>query len=167
MARLDDGAHCLPQRPLRRGLRVLVVEVRQSTAVSTPTRRFVGGLEPYPFDTRLVLWLLGDTTYRWLANHPARIDPVSNLDAPGPLSLGSPDKLRVYGVHTEPLPGYQADHVSISRSLGRDSSPVPTGAVILWPQEQPPPEGWSRLDNPAAGTTGQLAPGLVCIRKMT
>lgn len=143
------------------------IEVRQSTAVSTPTRRFVGGLEPYPFDTRLVLWLLGDTTYRWLANHPARIDPVSNLDAPGPLSLGSPDKLRVYGVLTEPQPGYQADHVSISRSLGRDSSPVPTGAVILWPQDQPPPEGWSRLDNPAAGTTGQLPPGLVCIRKMT
>jgi hypothetical protein len=140
------------------------IEVRQSTATSAPTRRFVGGLEPYPYDARLVLWLLGDTTYGWLANHPARIDPVTKLDAPGTVSLGSPDKLRRYDTRREPFPGYAADHVSISRSLGRDSSPVPAGAVILWPKDQPLPAGWAILGGSSPATGGQLA-GLVCISK--
>ncbi len=147
------------------------IEVRQATAISSPQRHFIGGFEPYPYDARMVLWLLGDTTYCWLANHPATIDPVTQLENPGPVRLGSPDKQRDYGTMTDALPGYGADHVSISRSLGRDSSPVPAGAVVMWPADQPVPMGWAPRSSSSGTATGSPPPekptaGLVYISKL-
>lgn len=145
------------------------IEVRQSTASGQPNRHFIGGFEPYPFDAQLVLWLLGDTTYSWLANHPARII-VTILDTPGDVTLVGPaDKRRDYEVRSHPASGFDADHVSISRSLGRDSSPVPIGAIMLWPNGEPEvPMGWAVCDgsNGTPNLSGQFPPGLRYIRKL-
>ncbi|MFN0191868.1 MAG: hypothetical protein ACKVP5_07800 [Aestuariivirga sp.] len=126
------------------------IEVRQSTASGKPTRYFVGGFESYPYASKHVLWLAGDTTYSWLANHEARIAP-SDLGNPDAVSVDQPVPKK-YAVKDAPDDRFSAEYISISESLGRDTSPVPRGAILMWSGSfDNIPLGWG-LCNGALGT---------------
>jgi hypothetical protein len=144
------------------------IEVRQSSASGLPNRHFIGGFENYGRAPRHVLWLAGDTTYWWFASHPARIDAVTVLHAPGAVRVGSGSTEQEYPVKSAPEPAFDADYVSISRTFDRDSSPVPVGAIMLWPRSDPAvPMGWAICDG-SKGTPdlkSEFPPSLVYIRK--
>ncbi|MGZ9014348.1 MAG: hypothetical protein ACXW2L_19045, partial [Burkholderiales bacterium] len=146
------------------------IEVRYSTGGGQPVRHFIGGFRNYPDAPWHVLWLAGDTTYSWLANHLARIDPLTPLHAPSAIRLNPMGRtVEDYPVRSTPEPGFDADYVSISKSFGRDSSPVPVGTIMLWPNAEPKvPMGWA-ICNGGDGTpdlSGQFPPLLVYIRKL-
>ncbi|MGZ8202137.1 MAG: hypothetical protein ACXWUB_02715, partial [Burkholderiales bacterium] len=109
-------------------------------------------------------------TYSWLANHLARIDPLTPLHAPSAIRLNPMGRtVEDYPVRSTPEPGFDADYVSISKSFGRDSSPVPVGTIMLWPNAEPKvPMGWAICngDHGTPDLSGQFPPLLVYIRKL-
>lgn len=129
------------------------IDVHQWSA-DGPHRRFVGGFANDPYRPVHVIWLAGATTYYWRAGHPARIAAAVNLAQPGDLTLGTGQTQVGYRTQTAPAAGFAADHVSICRLTGRtdkgreeDASPVPVGAILLWPaSESRLPLGWAVCD---------------------
>jgi hypothetical protein len=154
---------------LGQGSNYVSLEVRQSAAGSRrDDRYFVGGFENHPFIARHVLWLAGDTTYWWLANHSARIDAVTNFDAPGAVQVGSGGFQKDYTAKSAPDLGFHKSYISISRIFNEDSSPVPHGAIILWPSANLAiPLGWAICngDDGTPNLKGQFPPSLVYIVK--
>ena len=123
------------------------IEVRQSTASPNPTRHFIGGFVNYPYSPLHVLWLAGDTTYSWLANHPARISAPSDLTQPGAVTLGAATTAIVYPVKSTPDSRFNAAYISISESLDRDTGAVPRGSILLWSGSASEiPLGWALCD---------------------
>ncbi len=127
------------------------IEVRQSTASGEPTRHFVGSFASYPSAPKHILWLAGDTTYSWVANHNAQIVGLAELNQPDVIAIGAGETLRSYPVKTAPDDRFRAEYVSISESLGRDTGPVPMGAILMWSGSKDKiPLGWALCD----GTKG-------------
>ena len=149
------------------------IEVRQWTADGPGAgRRFVGGFRNDPYRAVHVLWLAGQTTYQWRAEHPARL-MQQNLAQPGDVVLdeGSAAQSR-YEVLARPAGGFDAPYVRLHR-LDRttpesDASPLPAGAIVLWPRDDDPPYGWGVCDGkPTTPDLSATFPtGLKYIRKL-
>ncbi len=68
-----------------------------------------------------------------------------------------------------PEPDFDADYVSISKSFKRDSSPVPVGAIVLWPRGGAGvPMGWAICngDHGTPDLSAQFPPALVYITRL-
>lgn len=138
-------------------------------------KRFVGGFANDPYRPAHVLWLSGNTTYAWRAGHPARLGAVVDLAQPAAVSITGAGEPVEYLVLDQPKPGFDADHISIRRITGHrehgleeDVSPVPVGAILLWPKDDPDiPYGWGVCDGTGARPDLRAAfpTGLVYIRK--
>jgi len=123
------------------------IEVRQSTASGQPTRHFVGGFANYPYAPKHVLWLAGDTTYSWVANHGARIAAPADFGHPDVVRIDEAQTLESYPVKTAPDSRFHAECIFISESLGGDTSPVPRGAILMWSGSMDKiPLGWALCD---------------------
>lgn len=148
------------------------LDLRQWSASATAHKRFIADFQNDPYRPMHVVWLAGATTYAWRAEHPARI-VNTNLANPGSLALRDDPPVE-YAVRKEPQPGFDAEHASLRRLSARksggrpeDVSPVPAGAIVLWPGADPIPAGWAVCDGVQAkpDLSASFPPQLKYIRK--
>lgn len=104
------------------------IELRQSRIV-------FGGFANARNRPSHVLWLAGNSTYSWTANHPARLFDRNGLAKPSGSTLPPLDggtAAEIFNRRQLPDPAFGHHHVAISRSMDRDTSPVPSGVVVMW-----------------------------------
>jgi hypothetical protein len=137
----------------------LAIDVHQSFGETK--RLFLANAENYPYDALHVLWLRGDTSYWWIANHPAAIvNTPDQLAQPDTITLGGGSTARQYSPTNALKPGFDSDyyarhwvtHFDGRGNSTRDAAPVPIGAIVLWAKATPVPLGWAVCD----GSNGTL-----------
>ncbi|MDA7423690.1 hypothetical protein [Thalassococcus lentus] len=131
------------------------ITVRQSgspsggrTKSNVKYRVFLGGFTNHERNAALIVWLAGNSSYGWQSNHKAVLDNLDSLENPGEVAYpASGNAQKTYTVKTAPDSGFNAPYVSIEKSFGIDTHPVPRGAIMMWHGKTDDiPLGWALCD---------------------
>ena len=122
------------------------IEVRQG-GLRTGSPRFIGGFANHYRGAYHAIWLEGQATYSWHANHRARIVNLDDLFEPRKAQVGAGRGASTFEVKTELDEGFDADWFSLEKTAGRDTGPMPRGAIIMWSGAvNDIPVGWALCD---------------------